>query len=310
MEDNHYSENLPRPEGAGPEQGILIAEFVPEQVTAEVGGPPRTRRVWLPLLLFVATCYTTYRAGGWEFSLALMTILLCHEMGHFVQAWRYGVHASFPFFIPMPIGPFGTFGAVIGMSSRITNRRALFDIGITGPLAGLVPTIICCVVGISMSRAFPRFVFLQHPDSWSLGEPLLLHWMVGWLHGPIPRGYELALHPLALAGWVGLFVTALNLIPIGQLDGGHVLYAILRRKAHAVATILLATAAVMLVLDFDDLQSWTLLIFLLVMLGPRHPPTANDYLPLGTWRVILGWLTLAFLLIGFTYQPIVLNSGL
>ncbi len=148
------------------------------------------RRFWLPLGLFIATCLSTWYVGGWEFSAALMTILICHEMGHFVQAWRYGVHASFPFFIPMPIGPFGTFGAVIGMSSRITNRRALFDIGITGPLAGLVPTLVCCVVGIVMSRAFPdvilgmsqpvafpHVVIVHQAEPWLLGEPLLFQWL-------------------------------------------------------------------------------------------------------------------------------------
>ena len=161
MENCNSTENLPRYEGPGPEQQILIAELVPEELTAEmVGTPPPRRRVWLPLGLFVATCASTWYAGdqvfdgkGWIYALAVMTILICHEMGHFVQAWRYGVHASFPFFIPMPISPFGTFGAVIGMSSRITNRRVLFDIGITGPLAGLVPTLVCCVLGIRASHA-------------------------------------------------------------------------------------------------------------------------------------------------------------
>ena len=97
-----------------------------------------------------------------------------------------------------------------------------------------------------------------------------------------------ALHPVAYAGWVGLFITSLNLIPIGQLDGGHVLYALLRRKAHAVATILLTAAAVMVVLNFHELSNWILLIFLLMMMGPRHPPTSNDYVPLGLGRILLG----------------------
>jgi membrane-associated protease RseP (regulator of RpoE activity) len=225
-------------------------------------------------------------------------------MGHFVQAWRYGVHASFPFFIPMPFSPFGTFGAVIGMSSRITNRRALFDIGITGPLAGLVPTILCCVLGIRWSHAVPAALFEHQLGGWKLGEPLLFQWMTGWLHAPIPAGFDLLLHPMALAGWVGLFVTALNLVPIGQLDGGHVLYALLRRKAHAVATVLLVAAVVIVIWHIGDMFGWLLLLFLLVMMGPRHPPTADDYVPLGACRIILGWLTLAFLLIGFTPVPI------
>ena len=112
------------------------------------------------------------------------------------------------------------------------------------------------------------------------------------------------MNPLLLAGWVGLFVTALNLVPIGQLDGGHILYALLRRKAHAVASILLVAAVVVVVLHIHLLGGWILLLFLLMVMGPRHPPTADDYVPLGTGRIILGWLTLAFLVIGFTPVPI------
>ncbi len=309
MENTKFSENSPFDEGAGPEPGILIATLVPEELTAEmVTTPPvRRRRVWLPLALFIATCLSTWfvgqwifeeQGGGWKYAVAVMTILLCHEMGHFLQARRYGVHASFPFFIPMPIPPFGTFGAVIGMSSRMGDRRALFDIGISGPLVGLVPTLLFCVLGIRWSHV----LFLSGPPE--LGTPLLFDWLVALIWGPIPPRLGLALHPVAYAGWVGLFITSLNLVPIGQLDGGHVLYALLRRKAHAVATILLTAAAVMVVLNFHALGNWILLIFLLMMMGPRHPPTSNDYVPLGTGRILLGWLVLAFLIVGFTPFPI------
>ncbi len=312
MEDSNSTENLPRYNWPGPEQGILIAELAPEQLTAEmVGTPPVRRRVWLPLILFVLTCASTWYAGnqafhgqGWKYAAAVMTILICHEMGHFVQAWRYRVHASFPFFLPMPFSPFGTFGAVIGMSSRITNRRALFDIGITGPLAGLVPTLVCCVLGLHWAGMTLPTPLVRQAEGFSLGEPLLLQWMTGWLHRPIPPGFELSLNPLLLAGWVGLFVTALNLVPIGQLDGGHILYSLLRRKANAVATVLLVAAAVIVVLQIRILGGWLPLLFLLLLMGPRHPPTADDYVPLGSGRIILGWLTLAFLLIGFTPVPI------
>ena len=128
-----------------------------------------------------------------------------------------------------------------------------------------------------------------------------------WLLGPLPPGHEVIAHPLAFAGLVGMFITALNLIPIGQLDGGHVLYAILRRKAHAVAMILLTAAAVVVVWHIHAFGGWLLMIFLLAAMGPRHPPTADDHVPLGTARIILGWLTLAFLFIGFTPTPIIVN---
>jgi membrane-associated protease RseP (regulator of RpoE activity) len=288
--------------------------------------PVRPRRRWrLPLLLFVATCLSTWLAGidlqdGWRAGLLLglryavpvMTILICHEMGHFIQAWRYGVYASLPYFIPMPISPIGTFGAVIAMEPRMGHRRALFDIGITGPLAGLVPTLIFCVVGLHYSKPAPMSTA---PNEWIFGAPFLFH---DWIFGaPLlfrilmahfvslsPGTGMIELDPMAFAGWVGLLVTSLNLIPIGQLDGGHILYALLRRKANRVASLLLLAALILVVLNWRTLGGWTLMLFLLMMMGPMHPPTADDNEPLGAVRIVLGWLTLAFIFVGFTPTPI------
>jgi membrane-associated protease RseP (regulator of RpoE activity) len=260
----------------------------------------RPRRRWrLPLLLFVATCLTTFLVGGLEYAVPVMVILICHEMGHFIQAQRYGVYASFPYFIPMPIPPMGTLGAVIAMEPRVGHRRALFDIGITGPLAGLIPTIIFLVIGLQHS--YPAV-----PDRTQMlfGDPLLLRLLADWIVGPIPKGYELMVDPMAFAGWVGLLVTSLNLMPIGQLDGGHILYALLRRKAHKVATLLLWSALVLVIWQWDSLKSWTLMLVLLMIMGPIHPPTANDDEPLGIGRYILGWLTLGFIVFGFTPVPL------
>ena len=119
--------------------------------------------------------------------------------------------------------------------------------------------------------------------------------------GPLDEGHDIVLHPLAYAGWVGIFITALNLIPIGQLDGGHVLYALLLQKAHRIATLLLF-AAVAAVAVFGY-WGWSLMLLLLLLIGPKHPPTADDSVPLGTGRIILGWLTLLFVIVGFTPQP-------
>ena len=141
--------------------------------------------------------------------------LVCHEAGHFLQARRYGVYASFPYFIPMPIPPLGTLGAVIAMEARMGNRRALFDIGITGPLAGLVPTLIFYVLGIHWSHPA---VAAPHPGELTLGAPYLFSKLTEVLVQPLPQGQYLDLHPVAFAGWVGLLITALNLMPIGQLD--------------------------------------------------------------------------------------------
>jgi membrane-associated protease RseP (regulator of RpoE activity) len=277
--------------------------------------PVRKRRVGLPLALFIATWISTLMVGminagpeatlseavlrGLMYAVPLMTILICHEMGHFLQAWRHGVHASFPYFIPMPFPPIGTMGAVIAMEARMGHRRALFDIGITGPLAGLVPTLVCCVLGIYWSTPV-------HGKG-DLGDPLLFKILMYVMGKQVPQGYDLLLHPLAFAGWVGLLITSLNLIPIGQLDGGHVLYAMLRQKANLVARLLLLAAVVIVALDISELFMWMLMLFLLIMIGPSHPPTANDEEPLGWWRYVLGWLTLAFIPIGFTPTPFIVR---
>ena len=152
---------------AHPQPNVILAEVVPplEQISL----PAVRRRRWrLPLFLFLATCLSTVLVGGYMYGAAVMTILACHEAGHFIQTRRYRVPASLPFFLPLPVGPIGTLGAVIGMDARISDRRALFDIGISGPLAGLVPTLSCCVVGLQLSTVAP-----WRPGPIEFGEPLL-----------------------------------------------------------------------------------------------------------------------------------------
>jgi membrane-associated protease RseP (regulator of RpoE activity) len=251
--------------------------------------------------LFLACCVSTYLVGGLTYSVAVMGILLCHELGHYVQARRYHVPASLPYFIPFPFSPIGTMGAVIAMRGHMGSRKALYDIGISGPLAGLVPTIICCMIGISWSYVgeIPKGPGLA---SLQFGEPLLFKWMTRWYFGPLSEGQTVFIHPLGFAGWVGMFITALNLIPIGQLDGGHVLYAMIGRRAHTVAYVLIAVAIGFMV--YSGYYAFILMLMLLMLMGPKHPPTANDRVPLGTVRYVLGWLALAFILIGFTPMPI------
>ena len=261
----------------------------------------RPRSIQLPLVLFVATCISTWMTGGLAFSLALMTTLLAHELGHYLQARRYGVPASLPYFIPMPISPIGTMGAVIAMQPGKGDRRTLFDIAVTGPVAGLVPALVFSVVGLQWSEVI---AIADRPAGLTLGEPLLFGWLAQLVFGPLPEGQDIALHPIAYAGWVGIFITALNLIPIGQLDGGHILYALLRRRAHPVARGLLFAAMVAVVLW--GYWGWTLMIVLLMLMGAAHPPTANDNIPLGSGRTILGWASLAFVSLGFTPVPFTL----
>jgi membrane-associated protease RseP (regulator of RpoE activity) len=260
-------------------------------------------RVLLPLFLFLATCASTYLVGGWEFSLALMITLTAHELGHFLQARRYHVPASWPYFIPMPISPVGTMGAVIAMHPGMGNRKTLFDIAVTGPLAGLVPAMVFSILGLRLSTVTD---LAADGPTILLGEPLLFKLLTHWIFGAIPEGQDVLLHPVAYAGWVGIFITALNLIPIGQLDGGHILYALLRRKSHPIAAALLIAAAVAVVV-FGHWE-WTLLILLLLFFGPRHPPTANDHVSLGAARATLGWCTLSFMFIGFTPTPFLMGN--
>ncbi len=281
--------------------------------------PPRRRKVVLPIVLFVVTFASTVLAGlpaldadlslakafteAFKYALPVMTILFCHEMGHFLQSRRYGVYSSFPFFIPMPFSPIGTMGAVIAMDGRLPSRRALFDIGISGPLAGLVPTLICCFVGLKWSTVV--FTPVPNPDELHRGMPLLFQYLLPLFGKTIPPLCSLNYHPVAFAGWVGLLITSLNLIPVGQLDGGHVLYALLRRKAHTVAILVLWAAAFAVV--FFKLYGWLVMIFLVSYMGPKHPPTRDDDEPLGWFRILLGWLTLAFIPLGFIPQPFLMQ---
>lgn len=264
--------------------------------------PPRQRRRRLPLLLFLATCFTTVLMGGYTYAVAVMTILACHEMGHFLQARRYGVPASLPYFIPMP-NLIGTMGAVISMDPRIRHRRALFDIGISGPLFGLLPTLVCCYVGLHYEGRWVARSVIDSSELFELGDPLLFQWMAHWILGTMPENHILTIGPIAMAGWVGLLITSLNLIPIGQLDGGHVLYAMLGPLARPLAMLVLVACAVG---AFTwGYYWWTPMLVLLAVIGPTHPPTRGDHLPLGWWRTVLGWSMLAFVIVGFAPNLIV-----
>jgi membrane-associated protease RseP (regulator of RpoE activity) len=282
------------------EEPYILAEIVPTDQAEVV----RTGEIPLtPILLFLACCVSTYFVAGWTYALAVMGILVCHEAGHYIQAKRYRVPASLPYFIPMPFSPIGTMGAVIAMRGHMGNRKALFDIGISGPLAGLVPTLICTYVGLSLSTVEPLPPHVR--GVFQFNEPLLFRWLEHWFFGPIGENQIVRGHPLAIAGWVGMLITALNLIPIGQLDGGHILYAILRRRAHAVAWTLVFAALAGMILTQQ--YSWIVMVVLLLFMGPSHPPTADDETPIGIGRVILGWITLAFVIVGFTPTPFVIS---
>jgi membrane-associated protease RseP (regulator of RpoE activity) len=239
-----------------------------------------------------------YLSGGWALVGALLGILSAHEMGHYLMCRRYGVDATLPFFIPAPfISLIGTLGAFIRIRAPIPHRRALFDIGIAGPLAGFLITLPVLVLGVQEARITPTGT---GRDGIYLGEPLLFQWAVAWLRGAAPEGMTLSIGPLGLAAWFGLFVTALNLLPIGQLDGGHVTYALLRRRAAVVSRIGF-WACVALIYFGPNWAVWSLL---LLVLGRRHPTTLNDSLPLGRVRVAVGLVGAAVFALCFVPDPI------
>jgi membrane-associated protease RseP (regulator of RpoE activity) len=216
-------------------------------------------------------------------------------MGHYLMARRYGVRVTLPYFIPAPIG-LGTFGAFIKMKSPVIDRRSLFDIGIAGPLAGLLLAIPVLMIGLHLSELVPSGGRLGI----SLGSPLLFTVAQEIVLGPIPEGKDVLLHPVAFAGWIGLFVTALNLLPLGQLDGGHIAYALVGRQSEKLA---FATAVVLALLGLTFWLGWLFWAFLGFMLGFKHPQPMNDVTPLDPPRRLVGLGALILLLCLITPAP-------
>lgn len=235
---------------------------------------------------------------GIPFSLTLMTILLAHEMGHYICALRYDVSATLPFFIPAPT-LIGTLGAFIRIKSRIRSRAALLDIGIAGPIAGFVFTVPAAVLGLMLSRAAPPL----GPDDIQTGFPLMFHLLhrMG-LHGKTVFDFPLSalnLHPIAIAAWVGMLATALNLLPGGQLDGGHIIYSAFPR-AHK--WISLVSILVLIPLAFTSWAGWLIWAVMLGITGLRHPDVPRSP-GLGKWRRRLALFALLLLVLTFIPAP-------
>ncbi len=265
-----------------------------------------------PYALYVATWGSTLAVGtlfygegsiwrGLTFAAPLMIILTLHELGHYLQLRRYGLRTSPPIFLPAPLPPLGTFGAIIRISERIPDRRALFDVGVSGPLSGLAATLVFLVVGLFFSHAVPEAPPIPEGGALLFGEPLIVKWFARVILG-YREGWTLLMHPTAVAAWAGLFLTTLNLFPVGQLDGGHVFYALLRGRAVYAARAAYAVAVVAVVVF--QAWRWTLFLVLVAFLRLRHPATRNDAMPLGVVRTVIGWCALAFLIVGFTPNPI------
>lgn len=282
---------------------------------------------WLNVILFLATGFTTlfmgtlfmvsfeqdpsFAPGGilqsmWQepktllrglpFSLAIMSILLAHEMGHYLTCRYYGISATLPYFIPAPT-LVGTFGAFIRIRSPIQHKAALLDVGVAGPIAGFVLSVPILAVAL----AKPRYVNSESVDGLlSLGEPLIFK-IVAFLMGVVPPpGMEPLLHPIGFAAWIGFLLTTLNLIPVGQLDGGHIAYALFGRFHKRISQLFLFA---LLPLGIFFWPGWIVWIFLLALMGSRHPPTLDDSLPLERRHVVLGWVALAMFVLCFTPVP-------
>lgn len=246
------------------------------------------------------TSASFYLPGFW-YSATVLGILGCHEMGHYLACRYYRVDASLPFFLPAPLPLTGTLGAFIRIRQRIPSKIALFDIGLAGPIAGFLVAVPTLLVGLSMS------VVERLPEKFSgfeLGEPLLFRaasWLV-W--GVLPDGVSINMHPMAFASWFGLLATALNLFPIGQLDGGHVAYAVFGRRASWL-TVVMVVLAIGLTFVSSSWMVWTILmIAMLVVMGPHHPPTLDDHVAMDGTRLMLAVIGLVMLIVCFTPAPI------
>jgi membrane-associated protease RseP (regulator of RpoE activity) len=283
-------------------------------------------RLWVHALLFGATILTTLYAGagmaegrpaddlwwplfhlwqGWPFALGLLSILVAHELGHYFVSRHHGVDRSLPYFIPLPLPDFlgnvlGTMGAVILMKAPVTDRRAMLDIGAAGPLVGMIVAIPVLLLGLSLSHVEPIVTDQAYMlEGSSLLYLLLKFLMFGkWLPG---GGLDVFIHPVAFAGWAGLLVTSLNLIPAGQFDGGHILYSILGERAQRLTWPLLFVLGVLGLVFWQGWLIWAVLVFLL---GQRHPGPLDSVTGLDGRRKLVAAAALALFVLTFTPIPL------
>jgi len=236
------------------------------------------------------------------YSLSLMFILFCHEMGHYIPAQYHRVRSTLPYFIPMPFGPVGTMGAVIKIQDAIPDKKKLFDIGVGGPLMSLILSVPCWIVGLYLSKveAVPT---TSSGNILVFGDSLFTYWTSYWIHGALEPGTDIMIHPLARAGWVGLLITAINLLPFGQLDGGHILYALQGEKYRDWIYYLFLGFLTLGLVDFAWVI-WGFLIYYLIKV--EHPFVPDSLSELGMARRILGWFMLISLI--FIFVPVPLGS--
>jgi membrane-associated protease RseP (regulator of RpoE activity) len=244
--------------------------------------------------------------------MTVLTILGCHEMGHYLACRYYDVDASLPFFIPLPFVLTGTMGAFIRIREQIPSKRMLFDIGIAGPIAGFVVAVPLLFAGIRMSTMSPILGPTDIPEgaiSYALGYPLLFKLTTFVLWGAPPSGYELNLHPVAFGAWFGLLATALNLFPIGQLDGGHVSYSVLGSRWSTYLTFVMIGIGGCLAFFASSWIVWIgLTVVMLVIFGPRHPRVFDEDVPLDRTRLVLAGFAVVMFVLCFTPAPITISE--
>jgi membrane-associated protease RseP (regulator of RpoE activity) len=278
------------------------------------------------VLLFVATAITTTLVGalhyydfasdfgrrpvaldwwllvrGLWYSLSILAILGAHEMGHYWFCRRYDVDATLPFFIPAPLPLTGTLGAVIRIREPFPTRKVLFDIGVAGPIAGFVTLLPLLFIGMMLSRVTSE---PTEGGGFLLGIPLLFDWAGKFVFGELPSGQTVSLHPMVFAAWFGMLATAINLLPFGQLDGGHITYATLGRWSTPLSLLTVAAAIAMTFVSRSWIFMTVMMVLMLLILGPRHPRVINEYEPLGKARVGVAILALVILVLCFTPAPL------
>ena len=303
FEPVHAGERLPRPPIILPWRNValfLLTLLTTTMAGADSAGAPVA--LWVPASL-------PNLVAGLSFSIPLMSILFAHEMGHFLTARRYGVDSSLPYFIPAPLPSIffiGTFGAFIRMRRPPRTRREMFDIGAAGPWAGFVVAVIATAIGLARSEVTPLDT---SQGGLFLGNSMLFWGVARIVLGVDPNSVNVNVHPIALAGWIGLLVTAINLLPVGQLDGGHVVYSLLGGRWHRIVSRaawigcgLMVLVPYLLHLAFWG--GWLLWFVLLIGLGLGHPATTDTDMPLRGSRRIGALATIALFIVTFIPVPV------
>jgi len=290
----------------------VILKLTPERIKK------RKDNILLHTALFLITVATTLVAWAWvdeytlkemisspgvllkgiPFTVSLLMILGLHELSHYAVSLRYGIKVSLPYFIPFP-NILGTMGAVIVGRSPFPNRKSLFDVGIAGPLASFILSLIVLIIGLQGSKIVPPVITSR---TFFVGSSLLYDFICRLKFSHIPYGYTYSITPMMFAGWVGFFVTALNLLPIGQLDGGHISYAIFGRYHKLITRVVIGLLVVFGLLYFSPV--WIIIGVLVMVMGTTHAPPLDDITPLKPCRIWMALFALVILIICFIPVPI------